>query len=300
MLIQSWRNQTALRIGREQQKRWPLHEKVLAAGPAYVNVAQKVRSALMQIDRVLDVFEPGQLALSFNGSKDDTVLLHLFIEACKHHPTHSFTHIQPVWFRDPEHEHSEVMEYISRTANQHFMHRHDLLSQSPSQDRTSRLWTMHVGRDSKQFIDAVIYLSQQTAIRCLILGNRRTDTGCRDLAHISLMDLAPILLSGSMSRMKLETKIIMLQFESDPGFVRLASPITTYPKLHSRSRPLPLPPDMLSNIPAAGFLAHGRARCASLPCSATAQPWSGPIVTSGTSSDALASTTAPSTTRDTQ
>ena len=31
----------------------------------------------------------------------------------------------------------------------------------------------------------------------LILGNRRTDTGCRDLAHMSLMDLAPILLSGT-------------------------------------------------------------------------------------------------------
>ena len=43
--------------------------------------AQKVQSALRTIDRVLDVFEPGQLALAFNGSKDDTVLMHLFIEA---------------------------------------------------------------------------------------------------------------------------------------------------------------------------------------------------------------------------
>ena len=212
-----WRKQTALRIGREEHKRWPLHEKVLAAGPAYVNVAQKVQSALRTIDRVLDVFEPGQLALAFNGSKDDTVLMHLFIEACKHHPSHSFAHIQPVWFRNAEHEHPEVKEYIMATADQHFTHRNDLLSQSPSENSTNRLWTMHVGQgNSKQFIDAVIYLSQQTAIRCLILGNRRTDTGCRDLAPMALMDLAPIMLSGSMSRMKLETKLNMLQFE-DPG-----------------------------------------------------------------------------------
>ena len=60
-----WRKQTALRIGREEHKRWPLHEKVLAAGSAYVNVAQKVKTALRTIDRVLDVFEPGQLALAF-------------------------------------------------------------------------------------------------------------------------------------------------------------------------------------------------------------------------------------------
>ena len=68
-------------------------------------------------------------------------------------------------------------------------------------------------------MDAVIHLSQETAIRCLILGNRHTDTGCRDLTPISVMDLAPIVLSGSMSRMTLEAKLNMLRFDStaDPG-----------------------------------------------------------------------------------
>ena len=229
-----WRKKAAQRIGSEEHKRWPLHEKVLAAGPAYVNVAQKVRSALRQIDRILDIFEPGQLALSFNGSKDDTVLLHLFFEACKRHPTHSFTHIQPVWFRDSEQEFPQVSEYIAATARQYFQHKHVIASSRLKHDmeswskegnadvdrsgpEESRLWTMHVGHSSEHFIDAVIYLSQQTSIRCLILGNRRTDTGCRDLAHMALMDLAPILLSGSMSRMTLEAKINMLRFESDPG-----------------------------------------------------------------------------------
>ena len=87
------------------------------------------------------MFEPGQLALSFNGSKDDTVLMHLFIEACKHHPTHSFTHIQPVWFRgSAEDEFPEIMHYIQDTANKHFMHRHDLHIQ---QARNPTLSTLH-------------------------------------------------------------------------------------------------------------------------------------------------------------
>lgn len=219
---QGWRH--TRRLGHEKQKRWPLHDKVLAAGPAYGSLAQKVRSALKQIDRVLDVFEPGQLALSFNGSKDDTVLLHLFIEACAHHPTHRFDRIQPVWFRDPMHEFPEIADYIQATAKAHFMFPLDLRQSSTPglHDETTandcRLWTMQVG-GSQGFMDAVIHLSQETAIRCLILGNRHTDTGCRDLTPISVMDLAPIVLSGSMSRMTLEAKLNMLRFDStaDPG-----------------------------------------------------------------------------------
>ena len=48
----------------------------------------------MQIDRCLDLFEPGQLAIAFNGGKDSTAVMHLVREACERHPTHKFTHIQ--------------------------------------------------------------------------------------------------------------------------------------------------------------------------------------------------------------
>lgn len=48
----------------------------------------------LQIDRVLDLFEPGQLALAFNGGKDSTAVMHLVREACARHPTHKFTHVQ--------------------------------------------------------------------------------------------------------------------------------------------------------------------------------------------------------------
>ncbi len=41
----------------------------VAPGPGNANTAKKVRHALLQIDRMLDVFEPGQLAFSFNGGK---------------------------------------------------------------------------------------------------------------------------------------------------------------------------------------------------------------------------------------
>ena len=113
-------------IGTDDIKRWPLHERIEAAGPGYINIARKTRNALRQIDRILDVFEPGQLALSFNGGKDSTALLNLFIAACAQHPTHSFTHIQPIWFRHPEHEFPELVKYVEDTAEAAFTHHEGL------------------------------------------------------------------------------------------------------------------------------------------------------------------------------
>ncbi|EKX38757.1 hypothetical protein GUITHDRAFT_115085 [Guillardia theta CCMP2712] len=211
---QDYRNQAAMQIGTEEKKRWPLHEKIKAAGPAYVNVAKKVRSSLREIDRVLDVFEPGQLAISFNGSQDCSVVLHLVMEACRHHRSHSFTHVQPIWFKDPEHEFPEIVEYVSTTAEKYFTYQ-DMLK-SAVDENLNRLWTIHVS-EPKDFIDGLIYLAQSTGIRCVIMGSRRTDPGCRDLSDLALMDLAPIFLSSSLSRIELETKINMLRVEGDPG-----------------------------------------------------------------------------------
>ena len=45
-----------------------------------MNVARKVRYALLQIDRLLDVFEPGQLAFAFNGSKVLSCLFQRFAQ----------------------------------------------------------------------------------------------------------------------------------------------------------------------------------------------------------------------------
>ncbi len=85
---QNYRVASARKIGTAENKRWPLLERIEAAGPGYINLARKTRNVLRQIDRILDVFEPGQLALSFNGGKDSATLLHLFIAACDQHPTH--------------------------------------------------------------------------------------------------------------------------------------------------------------------------------------------------------------------
>lgn len=146
---QNYRVSAARQIGTDDIKRWPLHERIEAAGPGYINIARKTRNALRQIDRILDVFEPGQLALSFNGGKDSTVLLNLFIAACAQHPTHSFTHIQPIWFRHPEYEFPELVKYIEETALSEFTHHEGLKAVDGS--KLSRLWTMHI-RDPQVMI----------------------------------------------------------------------------------------------------------------------------------------------------
>jgi hypothetical protein len=97
------RKETAQRIGQNLDKNWPILAQ-LASVPGNENTLKKARHALQVLDRILDVFEPGQLALSFNGGKESTVLMLLLKEACDLHATHSFTHVQPIWFQNPSQE----------------------------------------------------------------------------------------------------------------------------------------------------------------------------------------------------
>ncbi len=46
---QDYRNESAKQIGTAVDKRWPLHEKIVACGPACINVATKVKAALCQV-----------------------------------------------------------------------------------------------------------------------------------------------------------------------------------------------------------------------------------------------------------
>ena len=79
------RTETALGIGQDLDKNWPILAKI-ATVPGNENTFKKARHALQMLDRILDVFEPGQLGLSFNGGKDSVVLMLLLKEACDLHP----------------------------------------------------------------------------------------------------------------------------------------------------------------------------------------------------------------------
>uniref|UniRef100_A0A7S4PB57 FAD synthase n=1 Tax=Guillardia theta TaxID=55529 RepID=A0A7S4PB57_GUITH len=208
------RTKSAKGIGKFEDKHWPMLQKLASSGPGNANTFKKVRYTLRQIDRILDVFEPGQLALSFNGGKDSTVLMHLIKEACDLHPTHSFTHIQPIWFQNPDNEFPEMQQYVRQVADEHFTYDEGL--KTVADEKLNRLWTMHI-TNPRDFIDALVYLSSSTGLRCIIMGSRRTDPGCRDLSGIQLMDLAPIFLSSTLTRLKLETRLNMLKLEGDPG-----------------------------------------------------------------------------------
>lgn len=205
------RTEATKHIGEEEDKQWPLLDALLQSGPGNANTAKKARHALRQIDRMLDVFEPGQLAFSFNGGKDSTVLMHLIKEACSLHPTHAFTHVQPIWFQNPAHEFPALKEYVEEVAREHFTYEQGL--KTVTDENLNRLWTMHI-TTPRDLIEAMRHLSSSTGLRCIIMGSRRTDPGCRDLQQIELMDLAPIFLSSTLSRMKLETRLNMRKLDA--------------------------------------------------------------------------------------
>ena len=160
---------------------WPMYEKIIRT-PGNENTAEKVRKALAEIDRILDIMEPGTLALSFNGGKDACAMMHLVREACEHHRTHKFTHVQPIWFKNPTDEFPELVDFVKQQADLYFTH--------PSQVRAmdgsplNRLWTLHIANE-KDFISGLAKVQRQVPLRCIIMGTRRTDPGCGKLASLT-------------------------------------------------------------------------------------------------------------------
>jgi len=160
---------------------WPMYEKIIRT-PGNENTAEKVRKALAEIDRILDIMEPGTLALSFNGGKDACAMMHLVREACEPHRTHKFTHVQPIWFKNPTDEFPELVDFVKQQADLYFTH--------PSQVRAmdgsplNRLWTLHIANE-KDFISGLAKVQRQVPLRCIIMGTRRTDPGCGKLASLT-------------------------------------------------------------------------------------------------------------------
>jgi len=192
------RTETAQRIGQNLDKNWPILAEI-ASVPGNENTLKKARHALQVLDRILDVFEPGQLALSFNGGKESTVLMLLLKQACDLHATHSFTHVQPIWFQNPSQEFPEMKKYVEQIARDYFTYEEGL--KDVRAGKLNRLWTMHI-TTPQDFSDGVAYLSASTSIRCLLVSSRRTDPGCRDLSGIDLMEAAPVLRSSTVCRLR--------------------------------------------------------------------------------------------------
>eukprot|EP00285_Hemiselmis_virescens_P006505 CAMPEP_0173404666 /NCGR_PEP_ID=MMETSP1356-20130122/59938_1 /TAXON_ID=77927 ORGANISM="Hemiselmis virescens, Strain PCC157" /NCGR_SAMPLE_ID=MMETSP1356 /ASSEMBLY_ACC=CAM_ASM_000847 /LENGTH=549 /DNA_ID=CAMNT_0014365373 /DNA_START=1 /DNA_END=1647 /DNA_ORIENTATION=- len=146
------------------------------------NTATKLYKALQEVDRMLDILEPGSMALSFNGGKDAVAMMHIIKDACSQHRTHKWTHIQPIWFKNPTDEFPELIEFVQEQAHQQFMH--------PGGFRTidgkalSRLWSIHITSE-KDFIAGLAKIQQQIPLRCIIMGTRRTDPGCRNLSSLT-------------------------------------------------------------------------------------------------------------------
>lgn len=125
---------------------------------------------------MLDILEPGSLAISFNGGKvhaerdhaldprtcstclvktsnpsleftvsalstslhwraldppltptssliqDAVAMMHIVKEACDQHRTHKWTHVQPIWFKNPTDEFPELINFVQEQAKVYFMH----------------------------------------------------------------------------------------------------------------------------------------------------------------------------------
>ena len=158
-----------------------MYEKIRMT-PGNENTAAKVLKALAEIDRILDILEPGTVALSFNGGKDACAMMHLVREACEHHRTHKFSHVQPIWFKNPTDEFPELVSFVKQQAATYFTH--------PSQVRSmdgrplNRLWTLHIANE-KDFISGLAKVQRQVPLRCIIMGTRRTDPGCGKLSSLT-------------------------------------------------------------------------------------------------------------------
>jgi len=146
------------------------------------NTAEKVLAALTEIDRMLDVMEPGTLALSFNGGKDACAVMHLVRHACEFHRTHKFSHVQPIWFKNPTDEFPELIEFVQQQAKQYFTHPGGLRSMDGKP--LSRLWTLHIASE-KDFIHGIGKIQRQVPLRCIVMGTRRTDPGCGKLSSLT-------------------------------------------------------------------------------------------------------------------
>lgn len=119
---------------------------------------------LTQIERMLDVFEPGQLALAYNGGKDSTCLLELVKAACEKHPTHKFSHVQPVWFQTPGQEFPELVDYVQDVIKNNMADTMGL--KTALGDDLARLWCVYVG-NQEDYHKAMMTLTSTTAIRLL-------------------------------------------------------------------------------------------------------------------------------------
>jgi len=146
------------------------------------NTAEKLLRALKEVDRMLDIMEPGTLALSFNGGKDACAVMHIVREACEQHRTHKFTHVQPIWFKNPTGEFPDLIEFVQKQAGEYFTHPGGLRSLDGAP--LSRLWSLHI-QNEKDFISGLERIQRQIPLRCIIMGTRRTDPGCANLSSLT-------------------------------------------------------------------------------------------------------------------
>lgn len=54
--------------------------------------------------------------------QDAVAMMHIVKEACDQHRTHKWTHVQPIWFKNPTDEFPELIEFVQQQSKEYFMH----------------------------------------------------------------------------------------------------------------------------------------------------------------------------------
>ncbi|ORX88180.1 adenine nucleotide alpha hydrolases-like protein [Basidiobolus meristosporus CBS 931.73] len=147
-----------------------IHKKVYELSKLDTSVGSRTLEALQVMERALDLYGSNGLAISFNGGKDCTVLLHLLAAVIYQRHLQSggnrgsFLHskIKSVYVRTPR-PFDEVEEFVQDCVRNYGL---DLIS-TPG--------PMKQGLQS--------YLDQRPEIKAVLVGTRRTDPHGAKLTH---------------------------------------------------------------------------------------------------------------------
>ncbi|KAI1436125.1 adenine nucleotide alpha hydrolases-like protein [Xylaria sp. CBS 124048] len=153
--------------------------------PLLRTVQSRVREAIRVVDEAFRLYQPQQIALSYNGGKDCLVLL-IIILACLARryppPDKDEQSKAPIEISDTNHA-PEKLQAVYIVSPHSFSEIDDFVASSSA---TYQLDVKRYELSMKQGLQE--YLTDRPAIKAIFVGTRRTDPHGKNLTHFNLTD----------------------------------------------------------------------------------------------------------------